>query len=587
MDRNELDPSVPSATEVKKIPLIIKVYAVLCILSGVGTLPSVGAFMWQVITALINGNAAAKLGDNTLVAVGLIVAGIMLSAASAVILIIFGLDLIKNQRRNAARLSYILIALTVVELLVDVMLQGIGPFLLRPAIQLGILVALSTTVDPTLRQERELQRRLQEMLDRDAAAEGMLGRDETGEGYIKLNYFNLFWVFFVCCILGLIAEDIWHMTVDDPGVYQNRAGMLFGPFSPIYGFGAVLMTMVLNRFYKKNPIIIFLVSALLGASFEVFVGWFMQTSFGVVSWSYSHMKLFGMPDPLAVLTGGRTCTGFACLWGLGGLIWIKLLLPRLLKLINMIPWKSRYSATVIFTIIMLVDGVMTLQSLDYWYQRVNGTEPDIPVAQFYGKYFDNDFMENRFQSMTMSPKDATRVQHPPRPKRKMPAGITRTGGHFYKRAFYRRKPLRLALDLTHAFILDGANERLQGIDHMRANVPANEHEHDVVTYGKLAACQPHAHIADTRHRARGLDSSLHFLSIEAEHHAAHPASGSYAIGFDPADLGLGRRAHHAVMRQIHPTACRRSIGLGLAQPSINRRHRFAILKHHFSLTVIE
>ena len=304
MDRNELDPSVPSATEVKKIPLIIKVYAALCILSGVGTLPSVAAFMWQVITALINGNAAAKLGDNTLVAVGLIVAGIMLSAASAVILIIFGLDLIKNQRRNAARLSYILIAFTVVELLVDVMLQGIGLFLLRPAIQLGILIALSATVDPTLRQERELQRRLQEMLDRDAAAEGMLGRDETGEGYIKLNYFNLFWVFFVCCILGLIAEDIWHMTVDDPGVYQNRAGMLFGPFSPIYGFGAVLMTMVLNRFYKKNPIIIFLVSALLGASFEVFVGWFMQTSFGVVSWSYSHMKLFGMPDPLAVLTGG-------------------------------------------------------------------------------------------------------------------------------------------------------------------------------------------------------------------------------------------------------------------------------------------
>lgn len=91
------------------------------------------------------------------------------------------------------------------------------------------------------------------MLDRDAAAEGMLGRDETGEGYIKLNYFNLFWVFFVCCVLGLILEDIWHMTVDDPGVYQNRAGMLFGPFSPIYGFGAVLMTMVLNRFYKRTP----------------------------------------------------------------------------------------------------------------------------------------------------------------------------------------------------------------------------------------------------------------------------------------------------------------------------------------------
>lgn len=409
MDRNELDPSVPSVTEVKKIPLIIKVYAVLCILSGVGTLPSVGAFMWQVITALINGNAAANLGDNTLVAVGLIVAGIMLSAASAVILIIFGLDLIKNQRRNAARLSYILIAFTVVELLVDVMLQGIGPFLLRPAVQLVILIALSATVDPTLRQERELQRRLQEMLDRDAAAEGMLGRDETGEGYIKLNYFNLFWVFFVCSVLGLILEEVWHMVVVDPGVYQDRAGMLFGPFSPIYGFGAVLMTMALNRFYKKNPLIIFLVSALIGGAFEVFVGWFMQTSFGVVSWSYSHIRLFGMPDPIAVLTGGRTCTPFACMWGLGGHIWIKVLLPHLLKLINMIPWKRRYSATVILTAVMLIDGVMTLQSLDYWYQRVNGTVRNIPVAQFYDKHFDNEYMENRFQSMTMSPKDATRV----------------------------------------------------------------------------------------------------------------------------------------------------------------------------------
>ncbi len=409
MDRNQLDPSVPSTTEAKKIPLIIKVYAVLCTLSGVGTLPSVAVFMWQVITALINGNVAAKLGDNILVAVGLIVAGIMLSAASAIILIVFGLDLIKDQRRNAARLSYVLIAFTVVELLVDVMLQGIGPFLLRPAVQLVILIALSATVDPTLRQERELQRRLQEMLDRDAAAEGMLGRDETGEGYIKLNYFNLFWVFFVCSVLGLILEEVWHMVVVDPGVYQDRAGMLFGPFSPIYGFGAVLMTMALNRFYKKNPLIIFLVSALIGGAFEVFVGWFMQTSFGVVSWSYSHIRLFGMPDPIAVLTGGRTCTPFACMWGLGGLIWIKVLLPRLLKLINMIPWKRRYSATVILTAVMLIDGVMTLQSLDYWYQRVNGTVRNIPVAQFYDKHFDNEYMENRFQSMTMSPKDATRV----------------------------------------------------------------------------------------------------------------------------------------------------------------------------------
>ena len=79
--------------------------------------------------------------------------------------------------------------------------------------------------------------------------------------------FQPFWVFFVCSVLGLILEEVWHMVVVDHGVYQDRAGMLFGPFSPIYGFGAVLMTMALNRFYKKNPLIIFLVSALIGGAF--------------------------------------------------------------------------------------------------------------------------------------------------------------------------------------------------------------------------------------------------------------------------------------------------------------------------------
>ena len=122
---------------------------------------------------------------------------------------------------------------------------------------------------------------------------------------------------------------------------------------------------------------------------------------------------------------------------------------------------------------------------------------------------------------------------------------------------------------------------------MRANVPANEHEHDVVAHGKLSARQPHAHIADTRHRARGLDSGLHLFGIEAKHHAAHPVSRCHATGLDAACLGFWRCAHHAVVCQVHAAASRRSIGLGLAQPGINRRHRFAVLEHHFSLTVIE
>ena len=406
---NELDARTLSQTEKAPVPLIVKVYGILCALSGFATLPSIFLFFSRIITAILHHSTTVAVGDDYTLSVSLVIVGIILSSISSAALIAFGVSLVKSERRNAALLSYVLIAFTVVELGVDIMLEGMGPYLLRPLVQLVILIALSVTVDPTLRQERELQRRLRDMLDRDAAAEGMLGRDETGEGYIKLNFFNLFWVFVVCSILGLILEDIWHMVFVEPGVYQDRAGMLFGPFSPIYGVGAVLMTMVLNRFYNRNWFVIFLVSAVLGGAFETFAGWFWQSSFGIVSWNYSHITIFGLPDPIVLLTAGRACTQMTCLWGIGGLLWIKFALPHLLRIINLIPWKWRYSFTVICTVFMAVDVLMTMQSLDFWFQRVSGIQQDTPVAAFYAEHFDDKYMQNRFQSMTIHPKKTGRV----------------------------------------------------------------------------------------------------------------------------------------------------------------------------------
>ncbi len=399
--RNQLDPATPPAKAQPRVSLPLKIYAVLCILSGVTTLPSVAWFFGVSLHSLAMRSSTVTVGDDLVLSVGLVVLGVALSAVGTVALIAFGIALIKSRRRDAATLSYVLIAYTFVEIVVEVMLQGLGPQIIQPTVQLLILITLSVTVDPSLRQERELQRRLRDMMDRDAANEGLLGRDETGEGYIKLNFFNLFWVFMITSFLGLALEEIWHIVIVDPGVWQDRAGVLFGPFSPIYGIGAVLLTVTLNRFYQRNFAIIFLVSAIIGGGFEVFAGWFLQVSFGVVSWNYSHITLFGFPDPIVTLTAGRTCTAFSCMWGLGGLIWIKLLLPRVLALINMIPWKWRYSLTAVCSVLMLVNCFMTLQSLDFWFKRATDTAGDSPVATFYAEHFDDEYMQERFQSMSM------------------------------------------------------------------------------------------------------------------------------------------------------------------------------------------
>ena len=90
-------------------------------------------------------------------------------------------------------------------------------------------------------------------------------------------------------------------------------------------------------------------------------------------------------------------------------MWIKLILPILLKVVNLIPWKARYAVTTLCAALMVVNGVMTLQSLDCWYERLSGKAPESPIEEFYADHFDNDRMQNRFQSMTITPGDSSRA----------------------------------------------------------------------------------------------------------------------------------------------------------------------------------
>ena len=160
--------------------------------------------------------------------------------------------------------------------------------------------------------------------------------------------------------------------------------MLFGPFSPIYGFGALLMTIALNRFHDKPVWVIFLVSAVIGGAFEYFTSWIMEFSFGIRAWDYSGTFLS---------IDGRTNFVFMVMWGVLGVAWIRLLLPQLLKLINLIPWNWRYGVTAVCAALMLLDGVMTIQSIDCWYGRMAGKAPDTPIERFYAEHFDNDYMQ--------------------------------------------------------------------------------------------------------------------------------------------------------------------------------------------------
>ena len=387
--------------EVKKYPLPVRIFGVVSIIAG---LVQVNAFILALLVVFFGKVDLSQIEAHTAITIVIGVISLALSLALAVMFIVLGVRLLLGKRHKVALMCIVMIALEALVLICHFMLTGLSSALIAPGINMIILIVLQSYSDPALRDERRLQRHLR-ALDRKAQAEdGTLGLDTTGKGYITLNFFNLFWIFVIACVAGLIVEVIWHMIVVDPGVYQDRAGLLYGPFSPIYGVGAVLMTIALNRFHDKNPIIIFLVSAVIGGAFEFFVSWFMEVAFGIVAWDYTGTFLN---------IGGRTNFMFMCMWGVLGLVWVKLATPLLLKLINRIPWNWRYAVTGVCTLLMVFDCVMTLASLDCWYQREAGTmdyKNPSAIVEFCNKNYDNDFMENRFQSMTMNPDNASRAK---------------------------------------------------------------------------------------------------------------------------------------------------------------------------------
>ena len=383
-----------------KISLGIKVFAGLILLVSALNIASSTFAVIVYVQQSVSGEYYS-LGLSTIVCelLHLICASLL-----AISLCIFSIMLLKNHRRYAALFIYYLYVLIGIDLISTFMLYGIGWNLIVYVLGLSVLIPLQVYLDPALQQERELQRKLRDAETRTQQIEGTLGLDKSGKGFIDINFFNLFWIFGVASIVGLVAEELYHYFVVVPGEWQDRAGLLFGPFSPIYGFGAVLMTVGLNKLYKHNLFLIFILSAFIGGAFEVLASYFMEYMYGGVAWNYSD-------QPLS-FCGGRTCAFFMFLWGCMGVFWLKACLPVLVKMLNKIPWNLRYSLTLIATIFMLIDCIMTLQSLDCWYMRQANDPSGIqstPISQFYAKNFDDDYMQKRFASMSIDVDAAVRT----------------------------------------------------------------------------------------------------------------------------------------------------------------------------------
>lgn len=151
----------------------------------------------------------------------------------------------------------------------------------------------------------------------------------------KINIFAL--TFFVGGVVGFVYETIFYLI--DLG-YLVKRGSTFGPWIPIYGFGAIFILALLYRF-KKSPFKVFLYSCLVAGLLEFLTGYVLDTVFNVRLWNYYEEILnFGN-------IGGYICLRSVLLFGIAGCFLIYSLIPLFLKLKEKISIKK-------FNIICLV-----------------------------------------------------------------------------------------------------------------------------------------------------------------------------------------------------------------------------------------
>lgn len=215
------------------------------------------------------------------------------------------------------------------------------------------------------------------------------------DGYMRINYFTLFWLFIAGSIFGLAVETIYHAVVF--GGLESRAGFVWGPFSPIYGVGAVLLTVFLNRFYHSHNLVIFLVSMVIGSVIEYVASWGMEFFWDAIAWDYT--GTFGSIN-------GRTNFFFGVMWGLLGLFWVRLIMPVVKRVFSRI--NSRNTIVRIVTVLMsffiLTNAVCTCLALDRQSQRKADIPATTPVQEFCDTWFPDSFLDARFENMTVNAK---------------------------------------------------------------------------------------------------------------------------------------------------------------------------------------
>ena len=176
-------------------------------------------------------------------------------------------------------------------------------------------------------------------------------------------YFLLFMIY---SVIGWCLEVIGKLI--ESRKFVNR-GFLIGPYCPIYGYGALLITFLLKK-YTEDPFTLFIMAILVCGILEYLTSYFMEKIFKARWWDYSKRK-FNI--------NGRVCLDTIIPFGLLGLFIMYITNPFFLETLEKLPEIWRNILFWVLLIIYVTDTIVSTVVISYIKKAL----------KFIGKELDN------------------------------------------------------------------------------------------------------------------------------------------------------------------------------------------------------
>lgn len=175
---------------------------------------------------------------------------------------------------------------------------------------------------------------------------------------IKFDKIKVYFIYFIMySVIGWIYETVLEVAVYRWG-FSNR-GVLFGPYCPVYGVGALVFIFTIYPIIKGKTLkkrlflipVIFILCMLIATLLELLTSYLCEAIMGSWPWqTYADYK-YNFEARIALSPSIR--------FGIGGVVFLYIIQPLFEKVINKLNMKY---LNIIFLILVLLFGI----DLFYW-----------------------------------------------------------------------------------------------------------------------------------------------------------------------------------------------------------------------------